>query len=368
MGTDTESKVAEINKRLKANKYGVSLWLRGDKLSLRAKLPPKPGKDSTQWVNQTIALDIRANPAGLKRAEAEAKKLSSAIALKEFRWADYLKSGAESGLTVGELIQAFEKDYFSRNKRDAKTETTWRTEYALVFRKLPADQEISASLLLDKVEKTNPDSRTRKRYCMVLGALAKFAGLELDLSGLAGDYSPSKVTPRNLPSDADIQEWYGRIENPQWRYVFALMATYGLRNHEVFHLDLESLKHSHILTVNDGKTGRRRVWACYPEWYEMWDLAHTELPLVTGKDNSALGGRVTNALKRYGFLKPYNLRHAWAVRTLEFGLPTELAAAQMGHSHLVHTQTYHHWITDATHQRAYDIAMNRPDRPKPPGI
>lgn len=117
----------------------------------------------------------------------------------------------------------------------------------------------------------------------------------------------------------------------------------------------------------DGKTGPRRVWPCYPEWYDEWHLWEIgQLPQVTGKDNSALGGRVTQALKRYGFRKPYNLRHAWAVRTLEFGLDVSLVAAQMGHSVQVHTDVYHHWISDRHHQRAFEILMQRPDRPQSP--
>jgi integrase len=70
--------------------------------------------------------------------------------------------------------------------------------------------------------------------------------------------------------------------------------------------------------------------------------------------------------KRYGFSKPYNLRHAWAVRTIEFDIPVELAAQQMGHSVLVHNDTYHAWISDGVHQRAFDRALQRPDRPLPP--
>ena len=90
------------------------------------------------------------------------------------------------------------------------------------------------------------------------------------------------------------------------------------------------------------------------------------MPKVTGKDNSALGMRMTQAFKRYGFSKPYNLRHAWAIRTLGFGLDVSLGAAQMGHSVQVHTDIYHHWISDRHHQRAFEILMERPDRPLAP--
>jgi len=39
-----------------------------------------------------------------------------------------------------------------------------------------------------------------------------------------------------------------------------MIACYGLRNHEIFHLDLDSLKTAPgILEVLDGKTGARTV-------------------------------------------------------------------------------------------------------------
>ncbi|MEP0980540.1 hypothetical protein [Leptolyngbya sp. FACHB-17] len=148
---------------------------------------------------------------------------------------------------------------------------------------------------------------------------------------------------------------------------------YGLRNHELFYIDLEKLKESPVLSIVDhedgssAKTGERRVWAVYPEWWDKWQLWNvSRLPQVSGKNNRKLGHRVTAAFRRSGFRNPYNLRHRWAVRTIEFGLPVELAAQQMGHSYKEHTNTYHYWITDEVHQRAYDLLMQRDDRPLPP--
>ena len=50
---------------------------------------------------------------------------------------------------------------------------------------------------------------------------------------------------------------------------FALMATYGLRNHEVFFSDLSCLKKGgdKILRVfPNTKTGEHQVWPFHPEW------------------------------------------------------------------------------------------------------
>jgi len=62
------------------------------------------------------------------------------------------------------------------------------------------------------------------------------------------------------------------------------------------------------------------------------------------------------------------LRHRWAVRTLEYGLDISLAAQQMRHSVQVHSDIYHHWITEDVHRRAFNALMLRPDRPRPPKL
>ena len=56
-------------------------------------------------------------------------------------------------------------------------------------------------------------------------------------------------------------------------------------------------------------------------------------------------------------IKPYDLRHAWAVRTIFYDLPDTVAARMMGHSVSLHTQTYHHWITKRDQQQAVNNAL-----------
>lgn len=366
---ELDSLVRAANQRLKSSRLGVSILRRGEKLSLRANLPPKPDSVKTQPWQQTIALDIYANPAGVNRAEGEARKVGGLLACKEFSWAPYYQPKVKPERTVGEWAAKFERDYFTRRSRSPKSLTTWRTEYQTVFNALPTGAELTVSLLQTAIAATRPDSRSRRRFCMVAGQLAKFSGLEFDFAPLAGTYSPRRVAPRDLPTDKSIAAWREQIPATHgWQFAFGLMATYGLRNHEVFNLELESLTVAPgILTVLDGKTGPRRIWPCHPEWWQRWQLWEVErLPQVSGRDNSALGGRVTQAFKRHGFLHPYNLRHAWAVRSLEYGLDVSLAAAQMGHSVQVHTSIYHHWISDRHHQRAFELLMQRSDRPIAP--
>ena len=73
-----------------------------------------------------------------------------------------------------------------------------------------------------------------------------------------------------------------------------------------------------------------------------------------------IGRRVSEQFRRYKIsFTPYDLRHAWAVRTILIGLPNTVAAKMMGHSVSIHTKTYHHWITRRDQQLAVDSALSR---------
>jgi len=360
---DIDGRIAQANGRLKSANVGVSITRQGDRLYLRATFPPKPNSEKIAPYQQRLALGIHANPLGIKEAEAEARKIGALLDCKEFSWMPYIKTNAPA-ITCGQWLEKFEKDYFSRRDKNPKTLTTWRKNYHEVLKRLPVDEPLSPEILKNLILTTTPDSRSRQNYAMVCNSLAKFTNLEADFSLYSGSYSPRKATPRDLPTDELIQETYYKISNPEWQWVYAALATYGLRPHEVFNLDLSDLP---IATVTDGKTGARRVWACYPEWVETFQIKNVCLPSVTGKANVNLGERVSKAFKRYEIpFKPYDLRHCWAVRSLEFGLDISLAAQQMGHSAKVHSDLYHHWISDRHHQKAYDLLMQRSDRPKPP--
>ena len=270
---------------------------------------------------------------------------------------------------IATWIEEFEADYFTRRARTPKSETTWLIDYLRIFNKLPQHQPLTPDTLVNLATTTNPDTRSRKRYCIALGALARFAGLTVvELKSYAGKYSPKTVTPRELPDDSTIVCWYNRISADDWRWAYGMLATYGLRPHELFHLDLQRLKTGDVaLQVTGGKTGSRLVFPLYPEWFDQFGLADVALPRCTGSTNSDLGNRVTRAFNRLEIpFAAYNLRHAWAVRSLEFGLDLSLAAQQMGHSIKVHTETYHAWISERQHRRAFERLTQRTDRPRPP--
>ncbi len=89
-----------INTRLKAANLGVKVCQRGKRLSLRATLPPRPGSAKVSLPQQYISLDAYANPAGFKRAEAEAHRVGTLLAIGKFDWSEYLSLDLPDAISI----------------------------------------------------------------------------------------------------------------------------------------------------------------------------------------------------------------------------------------------------------------------------
>jgi integrase len=356
-----------LNERLYSSKVDVTVEKLGRRLYLRSTLPPKPNSERHKPYQQRIALGIFANPDGFKLAEKEARKVAALNACGDFSWLPYLKTaatGISSELKVKDLVKDLEKEYFTKTERSPTTEKTWNQEYAAVLKHLEQSIDLNEAALRELILTTKPNTRSRRRYVLACSKLADFAKLPHDLRSLIGSYSPRRVSPRDLPSDELIARSRSLLIDPAWQWAYGMMATYGLRNHEIFFIDFDEAP---IAQVIKGKTGGRIVYPLYLEWFEEWELDRVNIPNCKGDTNSDLGTCVTKAFQLLPF-KPYDLRHCWAVRSLEFGMDISLAAAQMGHSVKVHSETYHQWISKDVYQRAYDRLIANPNRPLAPQV
>ena len=284
------------------------------------------------------------------------------------------------------ILASFEHQFFAdprRRRTPAGSRTTWTSAYLPYLRRLQQTAgELGLPLtsapppwLLEQVLESYPSaSRGRQQCGTSLAALASQLGivLPLDWSERAGGYGLHVAQFRQLPDDQEILRWSERIPNPGWRLAYGLMATYGLRNHEIFFSDLSALASRGdrvIRVLPTSKTGEHQIWPFQPEWVDAFELPRladrTGLlpPVRTDLRQTTLqqvGRRVAEQFRRYGLpLTPYDLRHAWAVRTIHLGLPDTVAARMMGHSVAIHTRTYHHWITRRDQQQAVDAALAR---------
>jgi integrase len=361
MSFDDDLKAA--NADLRRLRSGVAIRRRGDRLSLRATLPPKPDSGKAEPWQQDISLKIYANPAGLKQAIAQSKRMSSDIALGRFDWREWGWSRAEEQYSVAQWVEAFEHHYFSDRERNGKSETTWVKDYMQPFNKLPQDGILTAEMMIEGIRAKEPNSRPRIRFCGAYSALAKFAGIPLDVSALRGNYSPTKVNPRNLPSDEDIRAWRDRIPRPDWQWVYGCVAAFGLRDHEVFYIDLDTIKESPLIWVTDGKTGAHYAMACPVQWWEEWRLFEPKIPPVTARRNEDYTHRCGVYFRRdmpeslpFGL---QDLRHCWSIRSSQMGIPSEFSARLQGHSHKMHTETYQRHMDEVAFQAILKTLQNK---------
>lgn len=334
-------KLNDANDRLKPLK--ISLLSRGNRLSLRSTLPNKPGKPKGRS-QQTIALNLPCTPSGINRAEKMAVKVANDRDLGLFRWEDYQNGKQPISNPLSEAIEKHKVFYLQAGGNLA----TWTGEYNRFYRDLKGLDEDD---FINVLNSTSPNTRIRQKAVVACNALSKFLELGFNFSGYRGAYSPfTSVQARDIPDDETIVRKGLEIPNPAWQWAYGMLATYGLRNHEVFRCDPSDLE---LLKIEaDSKTGEHYAVSFPDEWIKLFNLEAVIIPpLDLTRSNKALGNAVTQQFKRYGI--PYALRHAWAIRTWRAGWPDSESAKAMGHSVQVHYRIYQRWTGTETRREIY---------------
>jgi integrase len=383
--------LVKVNQRLKSSKTKVSLKVTGGIIQLISTLPLKPGdthKQGKPTKQYTISLGIPANFDGLKTAEEEAHELGKLIARQTFVWTDkYLGKQAQTknNITFSEFYDDLEKRYFQTRKQTIKSQNTFsglKKRYKLFFL---SDDVISKSSLVDKIQKSNTPSQ-RKMCIECANFIVKELGIDIDLTFLKIKIEKQK---RNIPTDNDVVHIFNTfchfIENEastkrqavechkRVKLIYALLAIYGLRPREIFNQpDLDWLispenKHNSFKVHESNKTGYREVFPFVPEWIELFDLHNKEnieflkKYVSEVKDYKSLESKVSNVshcFVRYSFgFKPYDLRHACAIRAHLQGIPVKAAADNLGHTVEMHTNVYQRWFGLENRRKAFNQAF-----------
>ena len=381
--------INNVNDKFATQGSKLRIEKRGDKLNIRGTLPSKENKK--QFKVQRISLGLKADTSGLEEAKKKLQLINLQLELNQFDWINWInnskKKEVRDEFKFSTKISEFEEFFFKDNKNDHLTscrKTTWRGSYKPYIKRMlkiydSFNHEDLENIFLKTLATYKEGSRSRKQCATSLSVLAKFLEIKLpeDWKLNARGYGLKKASFRDLPTDLKIEQLWDEIPNSSWRFVYGLMATYGLRNHEVFFCDLSSLTESGdkiIRVLPTTKTGEHQVWPFHPEWVEKFDLLelgnNPELLPHIKRDLKfttlqSIGKKITDQFKRYSLrIKPYDLRHAWAVRTIFYDLPDTVAARMMGHSVSLHTQTYHHWITKRDQQKAVDNALSKSNKTK----
>ena len=372
-----------INKNSALEGSKLKIEKRGEKLNIRGSLPAK--KDGHKNKVQRISLGLKADSLGLEEAKKKLKLINLQLELNQFNWKNWtietkvqnINKNPESFITK---TKQFEEFFFKEPKSEflsSTRKTTWKSSYMPYIKRMISiyknvDNKNLNNIFLETLNSYKEGSRSRKQCGTTLNVFAKFIQYKVpeEWTTMSRGYGLKRASFRNLPNDEQIEEIWRQIPNPSWKFVFALMATYGLRNHEVFFSDLSALKDNEdkiIRVLHSTKTGEHQVWPFHPKWVETFELyklgenqnllpkINTDLKITTLQK---IGKKITDQFNRYKIeIKPYDLRHAWAVRTIFYDLPDTVAARMMGHSVSLHTQTYHHWITKRDQQKAVNNAL-----------
>jgi len=374
--------INDINRKFLINGSKLKIEKRGGKLNIRGSLPSKENKNIQKV--QRIPLGIDADTYGLEEAKKKLQLINLQLELNQFEWKSWITLSTHESKKKHEFfikeISDFEKKFFEECRNDhlnSARKSTWNSSYKPYIKRMISiyknnDNKDINHVFLSTLKSYKEGSRSRKQCGTSLNVFAEFLELSLppEWKSLSRGYGIKKASFRNLPDDNLIEELWKNIPNKAWQYVFGLMATYGLRNHEVFFCDLSSLKNSgdKILRIlPTTKTGEHQVWPFHPKWVDLFELSSlgndpNQLPKINRDLRKTtlqnIGKRITDQFNRYSInIRPYDLRHAWAVRTIFYDLPDTVAARMMGHSVSLHTQTYHHWITKRDQQKAVNNAL-----------
>ena len=381
--------INNVNDKFATQGSKLRIEKRGEKLNIRGSLPSK--EDKNNFKIQRISLGLKADISGLEEAKKKLQLINLQLELNQFDWINWIvnpnKKEIKNDFKFPKRLILFEEFFFKESKSEylsSTRKTTWRSSYKpYIKRVLNIYNEYNGEDLEKIFQKTlesyKEGSRSRKQCATSLSVLAKFLEIELPENWKLNSkgYGLNKAGFRELPTDEVIEKIWEKIPNKSWKFVFALMATYGLRNHEVFFCDLSSLTNfgdKIIRVLPTTKTGEHQVWPFHPEWVEKFELSklgkNPELLPNINRDLKTttlqnIGKKITDQFNRYSLqIKPYDLRHAWAVRTIFYDLPDTVAARMMGHSVSLHTETYHHWITKRDQQQAVNNALLKVKRTK----
>ena len=345
-----------INAALKSRGVKGRIVVAKDRLFLRGTFTTTDGLRK----DRRIPLGLPAHQGQLLEAEARVIALARIISATgivpaELPWdAPPPPSPGQTGdrpsdITVADAVEQLEADFWQGRVRTSAAERTWQRLRAEVDRMPPA-ATLTMDLMVATANTTSPGTRTRQEFLKVSKRVAKLVGIDGTerLDALKTPYEPEV---RDVPADETIAELVDSVaDDPTWGWCLWALATYGCRPAEVFSLRPAGDGTAQVLTVK--RKGKLPIWrtalalpVSQPQCDRMvpWDVsAPAKYDSATAKLHC---DRWAGWLRRrHPTIQLYDLRHAWAIRSINKNLNASLAAKCMGHDIAVHHRTYHRWI------------------------
>lgn len=193
----------------------------------------------------------------------------------------------------------------------------------------------------------------------------------------------SRRQPRAIPTDQELQDWLDQLPDPLLQWVYGLIATYGLRPSEAWHVlpidadgwicvpgDQLTKTATHVApALPMAWVERYRLRERFEEMQEQlrqrWRIQWAELGgRRVPNNNTSLSNYLYKEFQLRGLAKlwakawdgdgkdwcrPYDLRHAYAVRCWSHEESRQVPLAEhaewMGHGLALHRSTYLAWMT-----------------------
>jgi integrase len=297
------------------------------RLYLLANLPRRDGRPGL--AQQRIALRLDDTPVNRRVAAKQLATLERQLATDTFEWAYW--TDQREGITWREAIAKLHR---ARVVLGRTGERTWEVSYMGRLRQIPPGSTVTTESIAAALQRYDRTSCSYKELWYLLKQLAQLVAVPFPELPIP-TYSRAELVA--VPSDAQIIDWVELAPDPaQW--YFGMMATYGLRPHEIETAQL--IDKDYLQVAEGGKTGFRTVVPVPREWVERFRLRDRRLrdrPTDVAKWLS----KTTHQLGLSW--RPYALRHAYAGRLWRQGgsrLDIYTAARLMGHTATQHAKTY----------------------------
>ena len=347
------------------------------RLYIRGQLPNKDPKRKGN-LQQTITLSLDDTPENRVKAEKQLKQIEKLLKKGTFDWADWainapIKRGKVQN--VSSWQQAIRVLYKRKVTLGTTSESTWNVNYMGSLNVIP---DLSAKVTTEAIEaavnRYSRDQATYRKMVMLCKNIADICGV--DFPEVAVPTYRRAQTVYEIPTEDEIIEWVLSAPQP-YRWHFGMMATYGVRPHELPELTQLEGKDHLIQIADETKTGFRTVIPLDESWVDLFDLGFRQyapkkyLPYRDDADRLQNKEGVSRWLNEWRLsmginYRPYMLRHAYAARLWREGgaeMDIGTAAKFMGHSISEHEKTYRRWI-DPNQIAAAGIAAIKRNRDK----
>lgn len=305
------------------------------RLYLLAKVPRRDGEPGLAQTR--IALRLDDTPVNRRAAAKQLATLEKQLASGTFEWSYWLDQ--EPGITWRDAIAKLHK---ARVILGRTSERTWEISYMGRLRQIPPASKVTTESMAKAMQRYDRSSCSYKELWHLLKHLSRLVGVPFPELPIP-TYGKAKLV--EVPSDEEIIEWVEAFGGAAASWYFGMMATYGLRPHEIESAVLIDRDYCQVQDAT--KTGFRTVVPVPKEWVERFALRDRRLRPIQGSTadrGDVVAKWLHKELKRLRLpWRAYALRHAYAGRLWAKGgskLDIYTAARLMGHTPNQHAKTY----------------------------